>query len=70
MGYLAHGMSGVEFERAQAELAVPERFRIEAAAVIGRLGDPAILPEKLRAREVPSGRKAVSEWAFRGGWPD
>jgi nitroreductase len=69
-GYQAHGMSGVDFERAQAELGVPQRYRIEAAAAVGRIGDPAILPEKLRAREFPSGRKRVEEFAFRGGWPD
>ena len=69
MGYQAHGMSGVEFERARAELAVPERYRIEAAAVVGRVGDPATLPEKLRAREVPSGRKAVGALAFPGNFP-
>ena len=69
MGYQAHGMSGVDFERAQAELRVPERYRIEAAAVVGRIGNPATLPEKLRARETPSGRKHVEEFAFRGGFP-
>ncbi|MEA3010317.1 MAG: hypothetical protein QOJ91_2009 [Sphingomonadales bacterium] len=69
MGYQAHGMSGVDFDRAREELGVPERYRIEAAAVVGRIGDPATLPEKLRAREVPSGRKAVAEFVFEGGWP-
>jgi hypothetical protein len=37
--------------------------------VIGRIGDPAMLDEKLRAREVPSGRKAVAEFAFAGNFP-
>jgi nitroreductase len=69
MGYQAHGMSGVDFERAQAELRVPERFRIEAAAAVGRIGDPATLPEKLRAREGPSGRKPVEEFVFKGRFP-
>ncbi|HEX8662254.1 MAG TPA: nitroreductase family protein [Brevundimonas sp.] len=69
MGWFAHGMSGVQFERARDELGVPERFRIEAAVAIGRIGDPATLPEKLRAREVPSGRKRVEEFAFQGGFP-
>ena len=68
MGYQAHGMSGVDFDRAQAELSVPERYRIEAAAVVGRIGDPATLPEKLRARETPSGRKHVEEFAFQGSF--
>ena len=69
MGWSAHAMSGVEFDRARVELGVPERFRIEAAVAIGRIGDPATLPEKLRAREAPSGRKRVEEFAFEGGFP-
>jgi nitroreductase len=66
LGYHAHGMTGVDFPRARAELGVPDRFRIEAAAVIGRLADKSILPEALQAREVPSGRKPVGEFAFEG----
>jgi hypothetical protein len=62
-------MVGVDFDRARTELNVPDRYRFEAAAVIGRVGDIETLDEKLRAREVPSDRKPVSEFAFRGGWP-
>ena len=69
LGYHAHGMSGVDFERARSELHVPDRFRIEAAAVVGRIGDPAALDEKLRAREKPSGRKPISGLAFAGSFP-
>jgi len=70
MGYHAHGMSGIQMDKAREELRVPERWRIEAAAVVGRIGDPAMLDDKLRAREVPSGRKGVGEFVFRGGFPD
>jgi nitroreductase len=45
LGYHAHGMSGVDFDRARIELGIPERFRIEAAAVVGRIGDPAMLDD-------------------------
>jgi predicted oxidoreductase (fatty acid repression mutant protein) len=69
MGYHAHGMSGIQQALARAELRVPERWRIEAAAVVGRIGDPAMLDEKLRAREAPSGRKSVEEFAFAGSFP-
>ncbi|HYJ29414.1 MAG TPA: nitroreductase family protein, partial [Allosphingosinicella sp.] len=65
LGYQAHGMSGVEFERVSAELGIPARYRVEAAAVIGRIGDPATLPEKLRAREVPSSRNPTGDFVFR-----
>ena len=69
-GLYAHGMTGIDFEKASAELAIPEEFRIEMAAAVGRTGDPAeILPEGLREREVPSGRKPISELAFAGNFP-
>ncbi|MGZ8312244.1 MAG: nitroreductase family protein [Allosphingosinicella sp.] len=69
MGYHAHGMSGVDFDRARVELGVPDRFRLEAAAVVGRIGDPATLPERLQAREFPSDRRPVGEFAFAGNFP-
>lgn len=69
LGYQAHGMSGVDFDRARTELRVPERYRLEAAAVVGRIGDPSILPEKLQAREVPSDRRPLGDFAFRGRFP-
>jgi len=69
MGFHAHGMSGIQHDLARAELAIPERYRIEAACVIGRIGDPAILDEKLCAREHPSGRKQQGDFVFRGNFP-
>ena len=69
MGYFAHGMSGIQYELARAELALPERYRLDAACVIGRIGDPAQLEEKLRAREVPSGRKPLAEFVHAGCFP-
>jgi nitroreductase len=69
LGYHAHGMSGIELDRARAELQVPERFRIEAAAVIGRIGDPATLDDKLRARETPSTRKPLADFVHAGNFP-
>ena len=69
MGYHAHGMVGVDFDRARAELKVPDRCRFEAAAVIGRVGAIEVLEEKLRAREVPSDRKPFGDISYRGEWP-
>lgn len=69
LGYHAHGMVGVDFDRARVELKVPERFRFEAAAVVGRVGPIETLDEKLREREVPSGRNPVIDFAFRCEWP-
>lgn len=69
LGYYTHGMVGIDFEEAARLLAVPSGFRIEAAAVVGRIGDPATLPEKLREREVPSTRKPLEATAFHGPFP-
>ena len=69
MGWHVHGMVGFDMERAFAELNVPAGHRVEAAYAIGRRGDPATLPDLLRAREAPNGRKPLSELAFEGGFP-
>lgn len=66
LGYHAHGMAGVEWDRVREELKVPERFRVDAACVIGRTGPLDVLDAKLQAREVPSDRKPVADFAFAG----
>jgi hypothetical protein len=55
--------------RARVELGVPDGYRMEAAAVVGRRDVPDRLPEGLRERELPSARKPVSEVAFVGAFP-
>jgi nitroreductase len=66
MGYHAHGMSGIQYDLARAELGLPERYHLNAACVIGRIGDPAQLDEKQRAREFPSDRKPQSDFVHAG----
>ncbi len=68
MGLHAHGMAGYDHDRTRAELAIPDDFRIEAAAVVGRQADASILPEKLQEREQPSDRKPLNEVAFAGNF--
>lgn len=69
MGYLAHGMSGIQHDLARIELAIPDRYRLEAACAIGKIGDPAMLDEKLRGREHPSGRKPQGDFVHAGRFP-
>lgn len=64
MGWVAHGMTGVDFAKAAEDLNVPSDFRVEAAIAIGRHGNVELLPEALQAREVPSQRNPVSSFAF------
>ena len=67
-GLVAHGMQGFDYERARAELRIPEGFRVEAMVAVGRPGNPAQLPGRLREREAPSGRKALSEITCEGAF--
>lgn len=69
LGLISHGMLGFDQDKARAELGVPAEWRLEAAVAVGHPGDPADLPEKLRAREVASDRNPVSAFAFEGGFP-
>ena len=66
MGLVTHGMQGFDYERARAELNIPEGFRVEAMVAVGRPGDPANLPEQAREREKPSDRKPLSEVTCEG----
>jgi nitroreductase len=68
-GWATHGMVGLNFDEAFATLGVPQGYRVEAAIAVGRQGDKSTLPEVLQAREAPSGRFAVREIAFEGGFP-
>ena len=69
MGWHSHGMTGIDFDRARAELAIPEGFRLEAAVAIGRKAPADRLPEGLREREAPAPRKPVAEIAVAGPFP-
>ena len=68
MGWHVHGMIGFDRERAFADLNVPVGYRVEAAYTVGRLGDPAGLPENLRDRERPNSRTPLAELAFEGSF--
>jgi nitroreductase len=66
--WYTHGMVGVDFDRAFAELGVPQGFRVECAVALGRIGNPAGLPEPLRAREQPNGRQPLSAIVMEGAF--
>jgi nitroreductase len=68
LGWHAHGMVGIDFDKIKSDLHVPDDHRIESGIVIGKLGPKTLLPEALQAREVPSPRKPLAEIAFEGGF--
>ena len=66
LGYHAHGMEGMDRDKAVQMLGIPEGYRVEAAAAIGKIAPKETLPEDLRAREIRSQRKPLSDVAFEG----
>jgi nitroreductase len=60
-GLVVHGMEGFDYERARAELRIPEEFQVEAMAAVGRPGAKESLPPKLQERESPNDRRKLTE---------
>jgi nitroreductase len=59
-GFVVHGMEGFDYERARSELKIPDGYRVEAMAAVGKPGAKETLPEKLRAKESPNERRKLS----------
>lgn len=68
-GLIAHQMAGFDVEKARTDLRVPAGYEPVAMIAVGYPGDPTVLPERLRARELqPRIRRPIGEWAFLGQW--
>ena len=69
MGLIVHQMGGFDREAIAGVLGLDDTHRAWAVLAVGRPGDPAILSEKLQARERnPRVRKPLDEIA--PGWRD
>ncbi len=66
LGLVAHGMGGLEYDKAPLVLGLPANVKLEAAFAIGYKGDPDSLPDFLKARETPSDRQPLSAMVFKG----
>jgi len=65
-GLVVHGMQGFDYARARTTLAIPEEYRVEAMAAVGRPGTLDDLDETFRARDIPSGRKPLAQIVCEG----
>jgi nitroreductase len=65
-GLVVHGMAGFDYARAKALLRMPDEYRVEAMAAVGRPGRVEDLPDSHRERETPSQRKAIAQFVFEG----
>ena len=65
-GLVVHGMAGFDYDKAKKDLNVPDDYKVEAMAAIGKLGKIEDLPEPLQKIEFPSDRKKISEIIMEG----
>ena len=64
-----HQMAGFYPDKVRELYGVPDDFEPVAGIVLGYPGDPAILSEALRQREVaPRVRKPLEAFVFQGTW--
>lgn len=67
MGLFVHPMAGFFPDKVRELYGVPEGYEPVAAIAAGYPGDPAVLSESLRQRELaPRVRKPLEEFVFRG----
>jgi nitroreductase len=67
-GLVAHGMQGFDYERARADLGIPDSFDVMAMIAIGKRGPKENLPKNLQERETPNSRKPLSEIVMEGSF--
>jgi len=64
-----HQMGGFELEKARALFAIPDGFAPVTMLAIGYLGEPELLDERNRERELaPRTRRPLSEFVFEETW--
>jgi len=69
LGLVAHQMAGFRIDQARADCQIPHDYEPVAMIAIGYPGDPALLSDRLRVREVqPRSRKPVKEFVYATTW--
>lgn len=69
LGLSVHQAAGFDVDKARKEYQIPEEYEPATVVVIGYAGDPQILPDGLREREIaPRMRKPLPELLFTGQW--
>lgn len=68
-GLVTHQMAGFDVEKARVDLRIPAGYDPVAMIALGYPGDPALLPERLRERELrPRDRHPIAARTFSGQW--
>lgn len=69
LGLVAHQMGGFDEEKIKTEFGIPPELTALAVIAVGHPGDPALLDEEQRAKELgPRRRKPLAENFFLSRW--
>jgi nitroreductase len=69
LGLAVHQMAGFDVERVTAAFGIPIDHEPVVISAVGYSGDPRLLPEPLRRRELaPRSRKPLDQLVFSGRW--
>lgn len=69
LGLMVHQMAGIYPDKVRELYGIPAEYEVVAAIAIGYPGDPSILPEKFRQRELAIRfRKPIADFTFAGHW--
>ncbi|MFB6226481.1 MAG: nitroreductase family protein [Candidatus Paceibacteria bacterium] len=63
---VVHAMQAFDYEKAHELLSLPEEYEVEAMIAVGKPGPKENLPEAIQDKDVPSGRKSISEISTKG----
>jgi nitroreductase len=68
-GLMVHQMAGIFPDTVRELYGLPADYEAVAAMAIGYPGDPAMLPERFRQREMAKrSRKPIADFTFSGHW--
>ncbi len=65
-GLVAHGMQGIDYEKIEEELEVPEEYEVEMMIAVGSHGDESELDEDVQVK--PNNRKDMDEIVSKGAF--
>ena len=69
LGLMVHQMAGFDVEKARTDLKILSGHEPVAMIAVGYPGDPDILPDRLKQRELlPRERKPIAEFVFSAEW--
>ncbi|WP_409346820.1 nitroreductase family protein [Paenibacillus sp. MBLB4367] len=68
LGLATRPVGGFDKDQARIALNVPDEYELHAIVALGYQGEAAALHEQFREKEIPNGRRPLSESIIEGQW--